>query len=67
MVDFRKSDEMIKISGKVDKPTLITDSIIFRSLLETGADEVLSVIKNKILLLSVLVYPFFHLLNMYKN
>ena len=26
MVDFGKSDKMIKISGKVDKPTLTTDS-----------------------------------------
>ena len=33
MVDFGKSDEMIKISGNVDKPTLTTDSaMIFPSL-----------------------------------
>ena len=33
MVDFGKSDKMIKISGKVDKPILTTDSaMIFRSL-----------------------------------
>ena len=32
MVDFRKSNRMIKISGKVDKPTLTTDSaMMFRS------------------------------------
>ena len=31
MVDFAKSDKMIKISGKMNKPTLTTDSI-FRSL-----------------------------------
>ena len=35
MVDFCKSDKTIKVSGKVDKPTLTTDSIIFHSLLET--------------------------------
>ena len=34
MVDFGKSDKMIKISGKVNKPTLTTDLVIFRSLLE---------------------------------
>ena len=32
VVDFGKSDKMIKINGKVDKPTLTTDSIIFRFL-----------------------------------
>ena len=47
MVDFGKSDKMIKISEKVDKPTLTTD---FR-------------IKNEISmlnLLSMLIYPLFH-------
>ena len=36
MVDFGKSDKMIKISGKVDKPALTMDSaiLIFRSLLK---------------------------------
>ena len=36
MVDFGKSDKMIKISGKVDKPTLIMDIafLIFCSLLK---------------------------------
>ena len=36
MVRFGKSDEMKKISGKVDKPTLTMDSVIliFRSLLK---------------------------------
>ena len=32
MVNFGKSDKIIKISGKVNKPPLITDSVIFRSL-----------------------------------
>ena len=33
MVDFGKSDKMIKINELVDKPTLTTDSaMIFRSL-----------------------------------
>ena len=35
MIDFGKSGKMIKISGKVDKPTLTMDSFIFCSLLET--------------------------------
>ena len=63
---------MIKISGKVDQPTLTTDSVIFRSLSETelhqnethfNSDEVLFPINNKILLnpLSVLVDPLFYL------
>ena len=36
MMEFGKSDKMIKISGKVDKPTLTMDSavLIFRSLLK---------------------------------
>ena len=34
MVDFGKSDKMIKISEKGDKPTLTTDTIIVRSLLK---------------------------------
>ena len=33
MVDYGKSDKMIKISDKADKPKLTTDSI-FLSLLE---------------------------------
>ena len=33
MVDFNKSDKMIKISRKVNKPILTTD-LIFHSLLE---------------------------------
>ena len=35
MVYIDKYGKMIKISEKVDKPTLTTDSIIFRSLLKT--------------------------------
>ena len=36
---FGKSDKIIKISGKVDKPTLTTDSaIIFRSLFFNAED-----------------------------
>ena len=35
MVDFGKSDKVIKINGKVEKQTLIKDSVIFRSLFET--------------------------------
>ena len=36
MIDFGKSDKMIKVSGKVDKPTLTTVSaiLIFRFLLK---------------------------------
>ena len=35
LVNFGKSDKMIKINGKVDKPTLSIDSaMIFRSLLK---------------------------------
>ena len=35
MVDFGKSNKMIKIKGKVDKPTLTMDSLIFSSFVET--------------------------------
>ena len=31
MVDFGKSDQIIEINGKVDKPTLTMDSMIFCS------------------------------------
>ena len=58
---------MIKISGKVDKPTLTMDSaiLIFHSSLKKELEKVLLSMKNEIskLLnpLSVLVYPLFHL------
>ena len=70
MVNFGKSDKMIKISRKVDSPKLTTDSI-FPFLLEIEphqneneffSDEILFPIKNEIWNpLSVLVYPLFHL------
>ena len=34
MVDFRKSNLIIKIRRRVNKPILTTDSMIFRSLLK---------------------------------
>ena len=39
MVDFGKSYKMRKISGKVVKPTLTRDSIIFHSLLKKGRER----------------------------
>ena len=51
MIDFGESDKMIKISGKVDKPTLTMNSaMIF-------CDYEISKLLN---LLSVLVYPIFY-------
>ena len=42
MVDFDKSDKMIKIRRKVDKPTLTMDSArIFCSLFKKDSEEVL--------------------------
>ena len=40
MIDFDKSDTMLKISGKVDKPTLKKESVmIFRSLFKKTSSE----------------------------
>ena len=70
MVDFGKSDKMIKISGKLDKPILTTNSaLIFCSLFKKELHQKEKTfnslkIKNKISLLNlllVLVYPLFHL------
>ena len=47
MVDFDKSDKMIKIRGKVEELTLTTDStMIFRSLFK-NSDEVLFLNKQR--------------------
>ena len=61
MVDFGKSDKMIKITRKVDKPTLTMASMILRSL--GSSEEAIFLKKNEMSLnlLPVLVYPLFHL------
>ena len=50
MVDFRKSDEMIKISGKVDKLNTDNGFNNISFFIWNDSDKILFPIKNKILL-----------------